>query len=323
MIAWRCLVVVALFIRHISGRRVPDFFIIGAAKCGTTSLHTLLNSHKEICDIGIKELHFFHTPSEYAKGYEYYSQQFNHSKCQNKFLIDSTPDYLRHPAVPGRFASTYDPVDLLSKKFIVVLRDPVYALYSWYNHQMNRCTTAMSKHMKALNNSMPTNGWNTSALCDNNHCYPLHCHALAKFAEPTREVRFLATFSQWNNDKRQRTRGHTILQLQLWLKYIHRSQIFIVNLSDLLEKTADVMKRMTDFLGLKEPFPDSVVLPHDNPKTVETDFDCSTRKDLYMDLDPYTELLMKFMHEDNDTLDALDRKPPMELYFSPFKEYRC
>lgn len=35
---------------------VPDFFVIGAMKCGTTSLNKLFFEHPSICSEGVKEV---------------------------------------------------------------------------------------------------------------------------------------------------------------------------------------------------------------------------------------------------------------------------
>ena len=37
----------------------PDYFIIGAMKCATSSLNALMVTHPEICSEGDKEKHFF------------------------------------------------------------------------------------------------------------------------------------------------------------------------------------------------------------------------------------------------------------------------
>ncbi|MCH9035408.1 MAG: sulfotransferase [Planctomycetes bacterium] len=37
----------------------PDFFIVGAPKCGTTSLYEYLRQHPEVFMSRIKEPHFF------------------------------------------------------------------------------------------------------------------------------------------------------------------------------------------------------------------------------------------------------------------------
>lgn len=301
----------------------PDFFIIGAAKCGTTSLHKLLLTHDEICNIGTKELHYFDRPKEYHKGHESYFHHFS-IHCSHYF-IDSTPDYLsHHNTVPLEIARTYSPEDLKTKKFIVILRDPVYRAYSWYNHLMKHCVSSMAEYMQQLNNEMPAMGWDTSELCEDNHCTSLQCRSRAQYAKLYHEVDSLATFAQYyESGNIDLPKGHYIVQLRTWLKYVPRSQFFIVNLSDLLERTGDIMHRMTTFLGLKTPFSDQVVMPHENVATVETEFDCNTRRELYKHFDPFTKALMDFMHENTSSSTAANQKPLMEPYFSPFKEYRC
>ena len=41
--------------------RIPDFFIVGAPKCGTTALYTYLRPHPDIFMPDLKELNFFCT----------------------------------------------------------------------------------------------------------------------------------------------------------------------------------------------------------------------------------------------------------------------
>ena len=40
-------------------RRLPDFFIVGAPKCGTTALYHYLSQHPSIYMPALKEPHFF------------------------------------------------------------------------------------------------------------------------------------------------------------------------------------------------------------------------------------------------------------------------
>ena len=44
--------------------RLPDFLIIGAMKCGTTSLHDYLGKHPDIFVSKVKEIHFFSVHGE-------------------------------------------------------------------------------------------------------------------------------------------------------------------------------------------------------------------------------------------------------------------
>ncbi|HLX39623.1 MAG TPA: sulfotransferase, partial [Ktedonobacteraceae bacterium] len=55
-------------------RLLPDFLIIGAPRCGTTSLFYYLSEHPQIVPSTTKELHFF--DDHYAKGMRWYRAQF-------------------------------------------------------------------------------------------------------------------------------------------------------------------------------------------------------------------------------------------------------
>ena len=39
--------------------RWPDFYVVGAPKCGTTAMHEYLRAHPQIYMPALKELHFF------------------------------------------------------------------------------------------------------------------------------------------------------------------------------------------------------------------------------------------------------------------------
>ena len=68
----------------------PDFFVIGAMKCATSSLNALIITHPEICSEGDKEKHFFDTDAFLdKKGFESYLKEFKN--CKNLYTIDSTP----------------------------------------------------------------------------------------------------------------------------------------------------------------------------------------------------------------------------------------
>lgn len=48
-----------LHLMHSNKKRTPDFFIVGAPKCGTTALFEALGSHYQVCLPRLKEPHFF------------------------------------------------------------------------------------------------------------------------------------------------------------------------------------------------------------------------------------------------------------------------
>lgn len=72
---------------------VPDIFLIGAGKCGSTTLHEILVEHPEICRSEVKEFHYFSEERNLKKGRKWYTDQFKGSNnCTGaKYLIDGTP----------------------------------------------------------------------------------------------------------------------------------------------------------------------------------------------------------------------------------------
>ena len=107
----------------------PTFLIIGAGKCGTTSLWDLLRQHPEICMCDPKEPNFFGSDENYAKGWEWYGSFFEKSS-RAKAVGDVSPQYAslaRYPAAPGRIGK-----DLPQAGLIYIVRHPLDRIVSSY-----------------------------------------------------------------------------------------------------------------------------------------------------------------------------------------------
>ena len=111
-------------------RPLPDFIIIGANKCGTTSLYEYVTQHPKIKGGIFKELHFFDRYSRYKKGLRWYRYHFPIRVKSDAFQVgEATPEYLFNPAVPKRI---YEVIP--NAKFIVLMRNPVDRALSHYQH---------------------------------------------------------------------------------------------------------------------------------------------------------------------------------------------
>ena len=64
-----------------------DFIIIGAMKCGTTSLAEILKCHPDISFSKIKEPHFFHRAKDWRKELDQYHKLFNKSEGKTNIHI--------------------------------------------------------------------------------------------------------------------------------------------------------------------------------------------------------------------------------------------
>jgi len=107
---------------------LPTFLIIGAQKCGTTSLHEYLAEHPQVGRPSTKEIQYFthnsYRPPAWYRAHFPRAGEFAHT-------FESTPYTLFHPACPGRVRALLPDV-----KLIVLLRDPVDRALSHYNHQV-------------------------------------------------------------------------------------------------------------------------------------------------------------------------------------------
>lgn len=115
----------------ISLDKLPNFFIIGASKAGSTSLHHYLNQHPQISMASDKEPGFFQKDDDYKKGLEWYSRTY-FSGAKNTAIGESTASYLYYTRVAERLHELPDE----NQRFIISLRDPIERAYSQYWHQV-------------------------------------------------------------------------------------------------------------------------------------------------------------------------------------------
>lgn len=105
---------------------LPTFIIVGAQKCGTSSLTAMLRSHPQIHMSRPKELHFF--DRNHQRGLEFYAGQFQ-PRPHHVAIGEATPVYMYDPSSRERIS------DLLPEvKLVVILRDPVSRAYSHFWH---------------------------------------------------------------------------------------------------------------------------------------------------------------------------------------------
>ncbi len=113
--------------------KTPNFFIIGAPKCGTTSLAAWLSEHPQVFFSSEKEPHHFNTDQAWVltpkrKDYEKY---FTDAGSQHRAVGEGSVWYLYSKlAVPQ--IEQYCP----EARYIVCLRNPVEMAYSLHEQQV-------------------------------------------------------------------------------------------------------------------------------------------------------------------------------------------
>ncbi|MFL5906688.1 MAG: sulfotransferase family protein [Solirubrobacterales bacterium] len=110
--------------------RLPNLIVIGAAKAGTTSLHTYLDAHPEIGMSRIKELNFFDR-SDCFDRLDWYLDQFD-PDC--KIRGESSPNYTKSPRFTGQPERIHSLIP--SARLIYLVRDPVDRSIAHWAHNV-------------------------------------------------------------------------------------------------------------------------------------------------------------------------------------------
>lgn len=200
---------------------MPDFLIIGAQKCGTTSLYCYLAEHPQIVTVPHKEVHFFDL--NYERGLAWYDACFPPSDRPDSIAGEASPYYLFHPQVPARVYRHFREI-----KLIVLLRNPVERAISQYYHEVKL-------------------GFENLSLEEAIACEPQRLHG---------EVEKLSTDPAYYSYNHQHytylSRGCYLEQLQRWQTYFPPEQFLILKTEDLYVNPKKTLAQVLDFLKLPE-----------------------------------------------------------------------
>ncbi|MEV0591690.1 sulfotransferase family protein [Nonomuraea cavernae] len=124
-----------------AARLLPSFLIVGAQRCGTTSLYRALAQHPLLLKPVLhKGVHYFDVG--YSRPLSWYQAHFQLRMSADlltsrygarPLAFESSPYYLFHPLAGERIAA-----DLPGAKLIVLVRDPVERACSAHAHELAR-----------------------------------------------------------------------------------------------------------------------------------------------------------------------------------------
>src|SRR3984957_12508172 len=134
-------------------RAMPDFILIGAQKSGTSSMFAYLRQHPQIVRPIFKEPYFF--DRHYDRGLDWYGCNFPSRSAMARLgertgrkhlTFEATATYVFEPQVPARIAR-----DIPTRKFIVLLRNPVERAISayWHARRMGKETRSLGEAVDA------------------------------------------------------------------------------------------------------------------------------------------------------------------------------
>lgn len=114
--------------------RTPDFFIVGAPKCGTTALYTYLRRHPSVGMSKAKEPNYFAAdtlPRRSFSTLEQYMKNFEGTAGKHR-VGEASVMYLSSPAAPHAIHSFNS-----SAQIIIMVRDPVEVLQALHRQNVH------------------------------------------------------------------------------------------------------------------------------------------------------------------------------------------
>lgn len=202
--------------------RFPDFFLVGAPRCGTTALSRYLSRNPKICFSRPKEPHYFaktdYIPDADELKKDYLDRCFSHATQEHKALGEGSVSYLYGPGVIERILH-FNP----QAKFIVQVRNPLKMLPSYHLRMQFLLQEDQADFSKAwgLQNAR-MRGENLPKRCLDRRL--VHYSEVAKFGA----------------------------QIERLFKLVGREQTHVIVFEDFASDTAGVYKQTLEFLGVDD-----------------------------------------------------------------------
>lgn len=210
-------------------RTLPDFFVLSAGRCGSTSLFAALSEHPQVLPPAHKEVHFF--DRNYGQGLDFYRRLFPlelHRRAVRRRVGgrivsgEATTYYLLHPAVPARAHAVVP-----DARLVVILRDPVDRAYSHYQLSVRRGREELSFEEALDTEPERLAGAEERLLAD--PAYDHLSHRVHSYV----------------------ARGMYLEQLLRWEGLYGRERLLFLRSEDFFADPVGAVRRVTDFLGLR------------------------------------------------------------------------
>lgn len=196
----------------------PNFFIVGAPKCGTTSLYQYLREHPEVFMPDRKEPDFFCTdfyPDSLTE--EEYLALFQDAKSEEHRIGEASTPYL-YSARAREGIKEFCP----DARIIIMLRNPVNMMYSLHGHRL----WDMREHIRDFGAALEAAEEPGSGVHHPLYPLPLSYRGVARYSRHVNS--YIETFG--------------------------RDQVLVVLFEDFVERTEACYREVCDFLGIDPGF---------------------------------------------------------------------
>jgi len=205
---------------------LPDFVIIGAARSGTTAIHSYLRQCGDVFMPGVKEPNFFAYEGVEldikGPGAEFINNSVTELAKYKALFADAGPTQVKGEASPLYLYEPDAPTNMArhvpNAKIVVILRNPIEQAWSHYLYARKLAIENEPDFTKALMKEADrlSQGWQ-----------PLFGYS---------------QFPKYGT------------QLKRWMKHFDRSQFFIRTYDDFVADPEKLMREMVRFVGVETPF---------------------------------------------------------------------
>jgi hypothetical protein len=250
-------------------RVLPNALIVGAQRCGTTALFRAVTAHPGASGPVVRKgVHYFDV--DYTHPLEWYQGFFPLRATasrgvpagQSPVVLEASPYYMFHPAVPGRIAK-----DLPGVKVVALLRDPVSRAHSAYKHEYSRGFETLSFVDALAAEDDRLAGEEEKLVSDPGYVSFAHQHQA-----------YLA-------------RGRYTEQLERLEKAIGRDRILVLDSSEYFRQPDEGLHQVLEFLGLP-PIPHEEVFRNES---TGSGIDPDLRRRLGEQMAPHDERLRDWL----------------------------
>ena len=208
-----------------SSRVLPECFVIGVVRSGTTSLYHYLGQHPCIASSAYDELGYF--DDNFHLGINWYKSLFPTKSTKNKIIkkygkfltYDVTPFYIYNPLVARRISESFPKAKIMSN-----LRNPIDRAYSNYIIMLQEgdTTSTFEEMIQAAMNDLEKN---KTKLNDEAYVVDTHYENIL-------------------------ARGFYADQLEIWFEKFQKRQLLMIPSEDLAQKPDQVLTKVFEFLDL-------------------------------------------------------------------------
>jgi len=207
---------------------LPDFYIIGFVKCGTTSMYEYLMQHPCVYPPKGKEISYF--DRLYFKGINWYKvgfpfkfHKYIYKNIRGKEFQtgEATPQYIEHPHALYKLKKLTP-----NAKFIVLLRNPIDRAFS--QHNMN------------VKNDYEFRNFNDALKHESERIK-------GRYEKMERDEKYYS----WDYEIfGYLEHGIYVNKLKRWMEVFPKEQFFIIQTEEFLRNTREIYQQVLEFLGL-------------------------------------------------------------------------